>query len=282
MFILLLPNYALSANFTNSIGMQFQNIQNGEIYMDDCTYNEIDEDVIKRRQFMEVSSTDGDCSYGLPPNPFLNPVIIGEGLQMGVYEVTLGQFKQFVAGVCQDGKTTSSGEEIIAGKCRDGLLTNDFMRANNKGDDEAVVFVSVKDIYEFIKWLNTEEGGDYYRLPTEAEWQYAARADSTTKYSWGNNPDTYHVSEQNNWGLHDMHGNKWEWIQKEYNDSNTTENLPVSRWSRHFINLSGCHFKLTSSDFVRTANLSNFSYRFRHADIGFRLLRDSHQNLEKN
>ena len=101
-----------------------------------------------------------------------------------------------------------------------------------------VINVSWKDITEqFIPWLN-KVTGKRYRLPTEAEWEYAARAGSETKYSWGNsigrnkancngcgsrwdNSKTAPVASfaANAFGLYDMHGNLWEWTQDCWNGS---------------------------------------------------------------
>tara|TARA_R110000772_G_scaffold109602_4_gene212857 strand:- start:964 stop:2922 length:1959 start_codon:yes stop_codon:yes gene_type:complete len=90
-----------------------------------------------------------------------------------------------------------------------------------------VVNVSWNQIQTYIDWLN-QETGDTYRLPTEAEWEYAARAGSDSQYHWGNthqcsladldNCGDAGSSEvmsfpANDWGLFDMHGNAWEWVQ---------------------------------------------------------------------
>jgi formylglycine-generating enzyme required for sulfatase activity len=112
-----------------------------------------------------------------------------------------------------------------------------------KGDNQPVVNVSWDDAQEFIKRLNRLTGKNY-RLPTEAEWEYAARAGTTTpfsygetitpavanydgNYTYGNAPKgeyrevTTPVGQfpANPWGLYDVHGNVWEWCADEWYDS---------------------------------------------------------------
>ncbi len=111
-----------------------------------------------------------------------------------------------------------------------------------KGAKNPVENVSWEDAVSFCKMLSDlpEErtAGRVYRLPTEAEWEYACRANSTTEYCFGDSDElltdyawfgdlrggeTHPVGKKklNRWGLYDMHGNVWEWCQDWYSDSLT-------------------------------------------------------------
>jgi formylglycine-generating enzyme required for sulfatase activity len=102
-----------------------------------------------------------------------------------------------------------------------------------KGADRPVENVSWNDVQAFMRKLNEREGVDHYRLPTEAQWEYACRAGSNTRYHFGDDAarlgeyawyndnsggQTHPVGQKqpNAWGLYDMHGNVWEWVRDWY------------------------------------------------------------------
>ena len=152
--------------------------------------------------------------------------------------------------------------------------------------------VSWNDVQEFIRRLNKKEGGNKYRLPTEAEWEYAARAGTTStwpfgnsesyagNYAWfdGNSGKTTHPVGQkypNKWGLHDMSGNVWEWVQDWYNDkyysrSPSTDPKGPSSGSRRV--LRGGSWG-NSAGSLRPADRLSLSPGNRYDSLGFRLLR---------
>ena len=102
-------------------------------------------------------------------------------------------------------------------------------QSQNMGRPNPVENVSWNDVQEFIKKLNEQEGSNKYRLPTEEEWEHAARAGTETEWFFGNEPDqleqyawcdktfepTKPVGQKlaNPWGLYDIYGNVWEWVQ---------------------------------------------------------------------
>lgn len=158
-------------------------------------------------------------------------------------------------------------------------------------EDRPVENVSYNDVQEFIKRYNRKEGTDKYRLPTEAEWEYACRAGSDTAYCFGNdekelkeygwcviNSDnqTHPVGKlrANAWGLLDMHGNVWEWCADWYGD------YPTSEVSDPEGPETGLYKVLRGGCWNIAARLCRSAYRARNSpdnrfgSHGFRLVRD--------
>jgi formylglycine-generating enzyme required for sulfatase activity len=124
----------------------------------------------------------------------------------------------------------------------------------NPGDNLPAVEVSWDDAVSYCRWLSSKTGSNY-RLPTEAEWEYACRAGTTTKYYWGNKIDgsycwyydnsgggVHPVGQKisNGFGLYDMSGNIWEWCSDWYGDySSSSVTNPIGSGSGSFRVLRG-------------------------------------------
>lgn len=161
-------------------------------------------------------------------------------------------------------------------------------------DDWPVEAVSWNDAQDFIKKLNEKEGTNKYRLPSEAEWEYAARAGTTTRYSFGDdesrlgeygwhegwtddNLGTHPVGQKkpNPWGLYDMHGNVFEWVQDKYHENYNGAPSDGSAWEsggRSYRVLRGGSWSIQSR-LCRSAYRSNLDPDYRDSyGLGFRLL----------
>lgn len=117
-----------------------------------------------------------------------------------------------------------------------------------EGDELPVEKITWNDVQQFIDVLNEMEGTDKYRLPSEAEWEYACRAGTTTRYSFGddesklgdyawygedwNSGSTHPVGQKkpNAWGLYDMHGNVCEWCQDRWHENYNGAPSDGSAW----------------------------------------------------
>jgi len=162
-----------------------------------------------------------------------------------------------------------------------------------KGDDLPVEQVSWNDVQEFITKLNEREGSVKYRLPSEAEWEYTARAGTTTRYSFGDDESefedyawfwenseirTHPVGQKkpNPWGLYDMHGNVGEWVQDGWHYGYEGAPADGSAWedgtSASGVVRGGSWFGLArycQSAYRRSNAPSN-----RDPSVGFRLLQE--------
>lgn len=160
--------------------------------------------------------------------------VIIDQFYMSKYEVTWDLYNLFLNRIADDG-STPKGEDVnlqvdaVAGAT---IPYVDMSLGMGTGEDLPVGNVTQFAASKFCEWLSAKTGY-FYRLPTEAEWEYAARAGSTTAYFFGDNEDelnayawfynnsenTYHKIGQkkpNTWGLYDMYGNVSEWTLDQY------------------------------------------------------------------
>ena len=201
--------------------------------------------------------------------------VISKGFFLGKYEVTQAQWISVMEWRPWLGKDGKYVEE---------------------GPGNPAVCISWTDAQQFIDRLNAAEGRDVYRLPTEAEWEYASRAGTTTRWSFGENegllrqhawyftpPDRrgkdraqkVGMKRPNPWKLYDTHGNVWEWVQDEYRPyftrsraDSTAEDTNAYRVLR-----GGAFSTLPLS--TRSASRTGYDPSGRISSVGFRLLREA-------
>jgi len=142
-------------------------------------------------------------------------VVISHPFSLAVTEVTVGQYRRFIQ---------ETGYDM--GDMAEWLQTAD--------EQLPAAGISWEDARAFIQWLNDRDPGHRYRLPTEAEWEYACRAGTDTtwffgddftiihRYAWyyrnaGDGPRPVATRLPNPWGLYDMLGNVYEWVSDWYN-----------------------------------------------------------------
>ncbi len=245
---------------------------------------------------LEVLFSSYDC-YDWPVHRVTVPAF-----KLGKHEVTVSQFRAFVVatGYRTDAERNAGGEEgcNISNADDDWSWTPGsswFSPGFVVSDDQPVVCVSWNDAQAFIDWLNGKVGGNY-RLPSEAEWEYAARSGTTTKYSWGDDigqnrarckgcgvvshnqrPAPVGSFSANAWGLHDMHGNASEWVQDCWNDNYKGAPKDGSAWKSGNCNLRtyrGGSWDDEYPSYLRSAYRSWSARSDRSSNIGFRLAQD--------
>jgi formylglycine-generating enzyme required for sulfatase activity/tRNA A-37 threonylcarbamoyl transferase component Bud32 len=200
---------APTEHFTNTIDMKFKLIPAGTFRM---------------------GSQDGESGRQLSEGP-QHEVKISKAFYLGIHEVTVGQFRAFVEATGHRTEGEKKGIFVWDGQAvgwKPEVPPKLSWRDPGwpQTDVHPVVGINWEDAVRFCQWLSDKEGKPY-RLPTEAEWEYACRAGTTTAYSFGDSADrlekfawidtnaggkTHPVGQlaPNPWGLFDMHGNACE------------------------------------------------------------------------
>ena len=262
----LLSASALASETTSKHGIVMVNIPAGSFTMGSCTAAEN-----KQAAFLNKATCAVDSDASDSEGPRRRVTV--SAFQMGKAAVTLGQFKKFIA---EAGRTD--------------LITDDFMKQNAYGDSTPVVMVSLHDAQAFIDWLNRSDGGGW-RLPSEAEWEYACRAGGNHNYCGSNSVDevAWHYGNSgerpravggkkaNAFGLHDMSGNVREWVQDCWHDNYSGAPTDGSAWTT---GCSGDVRVLRGGSWADNARNTRAAFRYfdgtpgnRYDHYGFRLAR---------
>ena len=239
--------------FVNSIGMEFVFVNPGSFTVgkfqppypklsSNNGYRDID--FKKAEYYAKRDSRNG--FNAVIKNPFF----------IGRYEVTQAQWKKIMG----DNPSIFQGEKL-----------------NDDADRHPVENISWNDAQLFLQKLNELDKSMTYRLPTEFEWEYAARAGATTDISWDEIRTTAQLGltttaeigrkKPNRWGLYDMLGNVWEWVQDYYNEKQFADPVPLKKGTQHV--LKGASF---------VGDVKNATYMTHAAgpangwDVGFRVV----------
>jgi sulfatase modifying factor 1 len=281
---------------TNSLQMEFALIPAGTFQMGTRL---TPEQIHQRYPGGKVEYYEGETQH---------QVKLTKSFYLGAHEVTVGQFRKFVEA---EGYKTDAERDGNGGYGYDaelGKISQDSKYSwRNPGfeqdDKHPVVNVSWNDAVAFCKWLSRVEGRDY-RLPTEAEWEYGCRAGSSREFTFGDDAEqlvgfgnvadaslktkfptattvrsndgsifTSRVGSyrSNEFGLHDMHGNVWEWCSDWVGDYPSSAVVdPVGPATGSFRVYRGGCWSVQAAH-CRSANRDGNTPDFRFNDLGFRL-----------
>ena len=214
------------------------------------------------------------------------------------------QVSQFLMGrypVTQEQWRVVAGYEQVAKELKSDPYPQSSYRFKVDKDKLPVQNVLWEDAEEFCQRLSVKTGKDYH-LPSEVQWEYACRAGTTTPFHFGeiittdlanyNGQFTYNNSPKgeerrvttevgsfpaNAWGLHDMHGNVWEWCADDWHENYTDAPSDGSPWLKNTENdRKGLDKLLRGGSVCDDPRLCRSAYRFHstrafHSDVGFRV-----------
>lgn len=251
---------------------------------------------------MGCLSDDGNCVDDEKP---FHDVQIPSAFALGRYEVTVSEFARFVevtgyqTEAERDSESGCFTQEVLSRNEVDWTPTRSWQNLEYEiEENQPATCVSWKDARAYVAWLS-DETGEVYRLPSESEWEYAARAATTTRYFFGDDPDrlcdhgnvadrtelpnglswtspaacsdgeafpaTVGSYRANEFGLHDMHGNVSEWVEDCWNASYADAPGDGSAW------LTGeCEWRVLRGGHYRSLPSSLRSAARSYSATGFR------------
>lgn len=277
--IIFSPNHVFAGEYSNFLGIDFVEISAGSFKMGSCN-NSIP---IKYPQACKDNSINDINAYSdeFPQHT----VTISTDFQISSHEITVSQFMQYVT---KDSSNTLKEKE-------------DFLIFNKRnGETAPVVYISWYDAQHFLSWLNQKKPDDdlgNYRLPTEAEWEYVARAGSPDIYFFGNSirslkqyawfetnslninhtgPQPTGSKQANPWGIYDIYGNAWEWVADGYDPDHYKKSLLKKSEGiekKQFPVIRGGAWNFNEL-YCRSAARESYPAKSRSRSIGFRIVRE--------
>jgi sulfatase modifying factor 1 len=261
------------SKFTNSIGMEFVRIEPGTMTVGEFRPPyPVPDDTVKGadRPYMMWMGDEGKYSekeFRLAREMAIRDaregfvVTLTKPFFLGRFEVTQGQWK----------KVMGSNPSVF----KDGA----------SADSHPVENVTWQDAQRFIKQLNRLEKTHRYRLPSEFEWEYAARAGNENDIPWDQIQASANLSKKrtaivgskqpNAWDLYDMLGNVWEWVEDYYNEKIFADSTSPSKGKQHV--LKGASF---SGDVKNATYMTHAGGPGNGWDVGFRVLMELPDNRE--
>jgi sulfatase modifying factor 1 len=255
------------ATYTNTIGMEFIEVPAGSFTVGKF------EPTTSQFGFLQQYRKDETDDMGLPK---LKASDYEAARQLALRDTRIG-FDVTISKPFYIGKF-----EVTQAHWKKVMGTNPahFQGNNVKGntDNFPVESITWKEIQLFIKKLNQlEKGKAVYRLPTEFEWEYAARAGNKDDIAWNEINETAHIAKltpqavgqkkPNAWGLYDMLGNVWEWVADYYNEKIFADQVPLKKAKQHVLKGSCFYGDVKNATYMTHAGGPGSGY-----DTGFRLV----------
>ena len=291
------PEPEAESSVQPAVGVYPERFEPGDTFSD-CVY--CPEMVVVPAGSFKMGDLKGDGEDNEKP---VHGVTIPQPIAVGIYEVTRGEFARFVSETDHDTGTEcwiydgSDWNVGIGQSWRDPKF--------HQTDRDPVVCINWKDAQAYVSWLSHVTGNSY-RLLSEAEWEYVARSGTKTRYWYGDDDDVGQLCSYGNgagretsfswkndacgddyaltapagafrankFGLHDMHGNVWEWVEDCWHENYTGVPTDGRAWTSggecdRRVLRSGS-WGLDARD-LRAARRDGYEYEDRDADIGFRV-----------
>jgi len=233
-------DFAVAGEFKNFLGMKLVDIPAGSFEMGLCKMAEGMRKENRKRVFLGLPTVEPGCGAlddTANDNETPRHTVQIRAFKIAPIPVTAGQYIKYLDAI---GEVDSTDDW--------GLYNEEFKRLNAFGDNAPVVQVSWHEAQDFIRWLNKNKPKDdphTYRMPSEAEWEYACRAGRQQRYcgsdnvydvGWVNRKESEHQHEvaskaPNAWGLYDMSGSIWQWVEDIYHDNYIGAPTDGSAWT---------------------------------------------------